>query len=50
MLIQCKNQVTKLAYDNMIEITDAFPTEAHQNHKSELDIELSKEDFVNFFP
>ena len=49
MLIQCKQKVTKLVYDNMIEETDVFPTKAYQKHKSELDTELSKEDFLNFF-
>ena len=33
----------------MIEETDVFPTKACQTHKSELDTELSKEDFLNFF-
>ena len=49
MLIQCKQKVTKFVYDNMIEETDVFPTKAYQKHKSELDTELSKEDFLNFF-
>ena len=49
MLIQCKQKVTKLVYDNMIEETDVFPTKAYQKHQSELDTELSKEDFLNFF-
>ena len=49
MLIQCKQKVTKLIYDKMVEETDAFPTKADQKHKSELDIELSKEDFLNLF-
>ena len=49
MLIQCKQKVTKLVYDNMIEETDVFPTKAYQKHKSELDTELSKEDFLNLF-
>ena len=46
-IIQCKQKVTKLVYDNMIKDTDAFPTKAYQKHKSELNIELSKEDFLN---
>ena len=49
MLIQCKQKVTKLVYDNMIEETDVFPTKAYQKHKYELDSELSKEDFLNIF-
>ena len=49
MLIQCKQKVTKLVYDNMIEETDVFPTKAYQKHKSELDTELSKENFLNLF-
>ena len=49
MFIQCKQKVTKLVYDNMIEQTDVFPTKAYQKHKSELDTELSKEDFFNLF-
>ena len=49
MLIQCKQKVTKLVYDNMIEETDVFPNKAYQKHKSELDSELSKEDFLNLF-
>ena len=48
-IIQCKQKVTKLVYDNMIKYTDAFPTKAYQKHKSELIIELSKEDFLNLF-
>ena len=31
----------------MIKDTDAFPTKAYQKHKSELKIELPKEDFLN---
>ena len=49
MFIQCKQKVTKLVYDNMIEETDVFPSKAYLKHKSELDTELSKEDFLNFF-
>ena len=48
-IIQCKQKVTKLVYDNIIKDTDAFPTKAYQKHKSELNIELSKEDFLNLF-
>ena len=33
----------------MIEETDVFPIKAYQKHKSELDTELSKEDFLNLF-
>ena len=49
MLIQCQQKATKSVYDNMIEETGAFPTKAYQKHISELDIELSKEDFLNIF-
>ena len=48
-IIPCKQKVTKLVYDSMIKDTDAFPTKAYQKHKSELNIELSKEDFLNLF-
>ena len=48
-IIKCQQKVTKLVYDNMIKDTDAFPTKAYQKHKSELNIELSKEDFLNLF-
>ena len=49
MLIECKHKVTRLVYDNMIEETDAFPTKAYQKYGIELDIERSKEDFLNLF-
>ena len=49
MLIQCKQKLTKLLYENMIEETDVFPTKAYQKHESELDTELSKEGFLNLF-
>ena len=49
MLIQCKQKVTKLVYDNMIEETHVFPIKVYQKHKPELDTELSKEDYLNLF-
>ena len=48
-IIQCKQKVTKLVYGNMIKDTDAFPTKAYQKHKSELNIELPKEDFIDIY-
>ena len=31
-IIQSKQKVIKLVYDNMIKYTDAFPTKAYQKH------------------
>lgn len=48
-IVKCPQKVVKYIYDTCISATKTFPVKPYQKWKSKLEIELSEDDFLNFF-